>query len=73
MTAPPPLGSLEERRQAARAQVEDLEAGLERLEGELGSARAVLEHRAVAVEELAEVLALSSPRIVARLPRTSWT
>ncbi|GAA2282438.1 MULTISPECIES: hypothetical protein [Kitasatospora] len=54
---PSPLGLLEERREAARARVEDLEAELERLEGELEAARAVLERRVVAVEELAEALA----------------
>ncbi|MEU4302921.1 MULTISPECIES: hypothetical protein [Kitasatospora] len=46
---PSPLGLLEERREAAQVRVEDLEAELERLEGELKSARAVLERRVVAV------------------------
>ncbi|MFG2919081.1 hypothetical protein ACGF0D_40155, partial [Kitasatospora sp. NPDC048298] len=54
---PSPLGLLEDRREAARARVEDLEAELGRIEGELRSARALLERRVVAVEELAEALA----------------
>jgi hypothetical protein len=54
---PSPLGLLEERREAARVRVVDLEADLARLESELELARAVLERRVVAVEELTEALA----------------
>lgn len=62
---PSPLGLLEERREAARARVEGLEAELVRLQAEPESAKAMLERRVVAVEELAEALAPAEEGVAA--------
>lgn len=67
------MGLLEERETAARVRVEELQAEVDRVLGELGAAEAALERRVIARAELAEALAAGDdatgpPRLEVRDP-----